>query len=235
MIEFWRGYGILLLYLALCASSALVYRKFGNPPREVFRKILHLILLFSLIFWIYAFPNWQSSVLAIAVFVAMVFPILSILQKIKGYSEMLTERKRGEIRNSLVVVFFMFAAVIAVCWGLLGDKILVFACIYAWGFGDAAAALVGKRYGKHIITGKLVEGRKSIEGTIAMFSVSFAVVVTILLIRGGLQWYGYIPAAILTAAACAAVELYTRGGYDTITCPFAASAVILTLVRVFAV
>ena len=128
----------------------------------------------------------------------------------------------------------MFSVVIAVCWGIIGDKTLVFACIYAWGFGDGAAALVGKRFGKHFVTGRFVERRKSLEGTAAMFAVSFVVVMTILLIRGGLKWYGYVPIASLTAAVCAAVELYTLGGYDTITCPFAAGLVILPLVRVFA-
>ena len=234
MPEFLRGFGILFLYLAVCVSAALIFRKRASPPHEVFRKTLHLILLLSLIVWVYAFPDWKTSLFAIAVFVVITYPVLSVLQRIKGYSELLTERKHGEIRNSLIVVFVMFAVVIAVFWGVVGDKTLVFACIYALGFGDAAAALVGKRFGRHYVTGRLVEGQKSLEGTAAMFVVSFAAVVTILFIRGGLRWYGYIPTAALTAAVCASVELYTPRGYDTITCPFAAGAVILPLVQVLA-
>ena len=235
MSAFLSGFGAILVYFALCVGAVLIFRRYGNPKHEVFRKTLHLILLLSLFVWVFAFPDWKTSCFAIVVFVVIVYPVLSVLQGIKGYSELLTERKPGEIRNSLLVVFGMFAVVIAVCWGYMGDKALIFACIYAWGFGDAVAALVGKRFGRHFITGRFVEGRKSLEGTAAMFTVTFVVVAGILLMRGGIQWYGYLTIAALTAVVCAAVELFTRGGYDTITCPIAAGLVILPLVRVLTI
>ncbi len=103
--------------------------------------------------------------------------------------------------------------------------------MFAWGLGDAAAALVGKRFGRHYIEGKLVEGRKSLEGTLAMFAVSFLSVLMVLLLHGSLAWYGCVQTAALTAAACAVVELYTKGGMDTLTCPFAAAFIMIPLVR----
>ena len=45
----------------------------------------------------------------------------------------------------------MFMLAVGVCWGRLGDRNLALASIFAWGPGDAAAALVGKRYGKNKI------------------------------------------------------------------------------------
>ncbi|MDD3654840.1 MAG: hypothetical protein PHO01_11810 [Desulfotomaculaceae bacterium] len=166
---------------------------------------------------------------------AMVFPILAFAERIPGYAELLIERKRGEIKNSLVVVFIMFAVLICVCWGWQGEKYLVIASVFAWGLGDAAAALVGKRFGRHYIEGKLVEGRKSLEGTLAMFVVSFVSVLIVLLANGTVEWYGYVPIAAVTAAVCAVVELYTKGGMDTITCPFAAAAIMIPLVRLWGV
>ncbi|MEL7609309.1 MAG: phosphatidate cytidylyltransferase [Bacillota bacterium] len=228
--EFFTGLAILIGYFLASASGALLLRRFVIVPTEVFRKILHLIVLFSLLVWVYAFKTWWVSALSAVVFAVMIFPILTLGERIKGYSELLTERKSGEIKHSLILVFGMFAAMIGICWGWLGDKLLVLTCVFAWGFGDAAAALVGKRFGRNFLEGKLIEGRKSIEGTIAMFAVSFLSVITVLLFRGGLPWYGYIPIAILTAAACAVVELYTLNGYDTVTCPFAAASVIIPLV-----
>ena len=107
--------------------------------------------------------------------------------------------------------------------GLLNLKYLVIASVFAWGFGDAAAALVGKRFGQYYIEGKLVEGKKSLEGTFAMFVVSFISVFIILIAYSSLNWYSYLLIAIITAAVSAVVELYTKGGMDTLTCPLAAA------------
>jgi len=152
-----------------------------------------------------------------------------LAEKLNCYSELLTERKSGEIKCSLVLVFSMFAVLNSICWGWLGERWLVLTCICAWGFGDAAAALIGKKYGKHYLEGKLIEGRKSVEGTFAMFTVSFISVLIVLLINANVAWYISLIIAALTAAVSSTVELYTRNGMDTITCPFAAAAVILPL------
>ncbi len=235
MLEFITGYGILLIYFAVCASAALLLRRFVSVHMEVFRKTLHLILLGSILVFTYAFMTWWISAMAAVVFIVMVYPILVFAERIPGYSELLTERKCGEIKSSLVVVFSMFAVLICVCWGWIGEKYLVIASVFAWGLGDAAAALVGIRLGRHYIEGRLIEGRKSLEGTLAMFVVSFISVLIVLLANGTAEWYGYIPIAAVTAAVCAAVELYTKGGMDTLTCPFAAAAVLISLVRLWGV
>jgi dolichol kinase len=227
--EFFIGFSILIGYFVLCVIGLLLVRKFFNVQSERFRKTLHIVLLFSLLILIYAFKTWWISALVSIIFTIIVFPLLSFGERFKGYSELLTERKKGEIKLSLILVFGMFTVIISICWGWLNDKILAIASIYAWGFGDGVAALVGKRFGKNFLEGKLIEGRKSVEGTVAMFVVSFLSVFIILLIRGGLPWHGYILISIVTAAVCAVVELYTLNGYDTVTCPFAAAAIMLPL------
>jgi phytol kinase len=233
MIEFLQGFGILCGYFFVCASVALLLRRFARIPSEVFRKILHIILLCSLFVWIYAFQTWWIASLAALIFIAIVFPLLSLAEKLDCYSELLTERRNGEIKHSLILVFSMFAILNSICWGWLGERWLVLACICAWGFGDAAAALIGKKYGRHYLEGKLIEGRKSVEGTLAMFTVSLISVLIVLLINGNVAWYTSLTIAVLTAAASSVVELYTRKGMDTVTCPFAAAAVLLPLVHLW--
>ena len=235
MIEMLQGLGIIGGYFLLCAAGALLLRRLVRIPAEVFRKLLHLILLCSLFAWVYAFQTWWVSSLAALVFVAVVFPLLLLAEKAPGYSELLTERKSGEIKRSLVLVFGMFAVLNSVCWGWLGQRWLVLACVCAWGFGDAAAALVGKKFGRRFLEGKLIEGRKSVEGTLAMFAVSFIAVLAAILINTPVTWYAGLSIAAVTAAASAAVELYTRHGMDTITCPFAAAAVLLPLLHAWGV
>jgi dolichol kinase len=177
----------------------------------------------------YAFGTWWIAVTASVIFIVMVFPILQYAERIPGYSNLLTERKKGEIKKSLVIVFIMFSILISVCWGWLNLKYLVIASVFAWGFGDAAAALVGKRFGQYYIEGRLVEGRKSLEGTFAMFVVSFISVIVILAAYSSLNWYSYLLISLVTAAVSAVVELYTKGGMDTLTCPLASAFTMILL------
>ena len=231
--ELFRGLGIIILYFIVLAGLALTVKQFVKIPKEVFRKTLHLILLGSLFGWIYAFETWWIAVGAILGFLIIVFPILHLAERYRGYSELLVERNTGEIKRSLVAVCVMLAVLITVCWGLFGQKYLVIASVSAWGLGDAAAALVGKRFGKRYIEGKFVEGKKSLEGTLAMFVVSFISVLIILLAEGSLKWHGYIPVSLATAAVSAVVELYTKGGMDTLTCPLAAASILIPLVHLW--
>ena len=221
----------ILIYFIVCATSAILLRVLTKIEDEVFRKLLHMILLGSLFVWMEAFPTWQSAAASALIFAALVYPILWFAERFKGYSKLVTERKSGELKSSLLVVFFMYAVVVAICWGWFDDRMLALASIYAWGFGDAAAALVGKRFGKHKIGGKIIQGRKSFEGTTAMFIVSLISVFTILTLRGGLMWYETLVSSVVVAAVSAVVELYTLNGIDTITCPVAAMVVLIVLLR----
>ena len=229
--DFWAGWVRLIAYFVGCAAAALMMRHLAKVPAEVFRKTLHMILLGSIFVLTYAFETWRAAAAAALGFACLVYPLLALGERLPGYSKLLTERRRGEIKRSLIVVFGMFAALISVCWGWLGEKYLVIASVLAWGLGDAAAALVGKRFGRHALLGRLVEGRKSGEGTLAMFAVSFLTVMAVLLASSAMAWYSYAPISAATAAVCAVVELYTRGGMDTLTCPFAAAAVLIPLIR----
>ena len=122
----------------------------------------------------------------------------------------------------------MFSLVILVCWGIFNDKYLVLLSIFAWGFGDALAALIGTKFGKH----KLYK-KKSYEGTIAMFVTSFISVFTILLFRGVIPWYFNLIVAFVTALVATTVELFTPNGLDTATCPIASMLSTLLMLFIF--
>ena len=223
----------MIAYFVLLAGAALLCRFMIKIPDEVFRKFLHCILLGSLLVFVFGFETWWVSALTALGFAAVVYPILAFFERFKAFSKVTTERRKGELKTSLLLVFAMFAAVIAVCWGWLGDRYLVLASVYAWGFGDAAAALVGKRRGKHKITWKDTDGKKSAEGSAAMFVTSLVSVGIVLVCRGGLPAVGYIVVPVVTAAASALVELYSKDGMDTVFCPLAAMAVLLPLTYLF--
>lgn len=233
MKEILSGAGIIILYVAVLATAAFLIRRFTHINDELFRKFLHLILIVALMFWPFVFEHWYAAAITALVFTALIYPLLVLFGRIKAFSKFVSERKKGEFKSSMLWVLLMYAVVVAVCWGWRGERLLTIATVSAWGYGDAAAALIGKRFGRHFIEGKHIEGRKSVEGSLAMFCTSFACVLTVLLIRGGMAWYEYLLTALVTATVTAVVELYSLHGSDTVTCPFAAMAVILPLTWLF--
>ena len=63
-----------------------------------------------------------------------------------------------------------------------------------------------------------------------MFVISLVSVASVLLVRGGMGFAWTWGIAALTSAVVTFTELVTPGGYDTISCPFAAAAVLIPAV-----
>ena len=232
MQEFLNGALSFILYIIPAAIIALFSRKLIKIPDELFRKILHFILLGAYIPLIFAFEKWWMASGFAVILIIILYPFLSLVEKIPAFSEFLNQRREGEIKNSMVLAVSMMALSTFVCWGIFGDRFFVLACVYAWGVGDAFAALFGKRFGKHKIKLPFADKNKSIEGTAAMFTTSAVSVFTVLMIRGGMGIFECAVTAILAAAASAYVELCTKNGYDTFTCPAAAMAIILPMIKI---
>lgn len=233
MQELLMGTNTVLFYFAIAATTALLCRVLIRIPDELFRKILHCILLGSFPVFLFGFSVWKAASLEAVGFAVIVYPILAVLEHIDGFSKLTTERTHGELKQSLLLVFGMFAFIIAICWGYLDDRYLALASVYAWGFGDAAAALVGKKYGKHKIRWKHTDGKKSVEGSCAMFLVSLISVTIILLLRGGLPAAGYVVIPSVTALVSTLAELYSKNGNDTVICPVCAMTALIPLVYLF--
>jgi len=233
MQELMEGTKAVLLYFLIAATSALGARMLIRIPDELFRKMLHCILLGSLPVFLFGFETWWMAAGEAVGFALIVYPLLAFLDRFPFFEKLTTERKHGELQQSLLLVFGMFAVVMAICWGWLNDRYLAMASIFTWGFGDAAAALVGKKYGKHKILWKFTDKKKSFEGSGAMLLTAFATVVLVLTLRGGfsLPVIGLIalPVALVSTLA----ELYSKNGNDTVICPLCTMAALLILVAAF--
>ncbi len=231
MQEFIHGSGILLLYFALAASAALILRRLIRIPDELFRKLLHFILQASYILFISAFQTWWISSLFGMLIVAVAYPIFLWMGRYPGFSSFVNERKKGEFKNSLILAFVMLSVCNAVCWGWLGDKYFVLACMYAWGIGDGFAALIGKRYGRHKIKMRFADPHKSLEGSAAMLITSALSVLLVLLIHGHAGPAACIVVPLAGAGIATLTEMVTPNGLDTITCPAAAMLVMIPLMK----
>ncbi len=70
----------------------------------------------------------------------VIYPLLALVEHEKWYGRFFVQKSPGEIRRSLLMLFFMFAAVIAAAWGIFGNPHIAAASILMWGMGDASAA-----------------------------------------------------------------------------------------------
>ena len=229
MQAFLHGAGIVLLYFLIAATTMIILRRLLRIPDELFRKLLHYVLQASYLLFVGAFDAWWMSALLGLLIVALVYPILQWAGRFPGFSRFVNERKKGEFKSSLVLAFVMLAVCITVCWGLLGDKYFGVACMYAWGIGDGAAALVGKRFGKHKLKLPFVDPHKSVEGSLAMFVSSAAAVLLVMLFHGHASPLACVIVPLAGAGAAAIVEMMTPNGMDTVTCPVAAMLVMIPL------
>ena len=110
---------------------------------------------------------------------------------------------------------------ISIFWGGSGREHLYIAigAIMAWGPGDAVAAIVGKNMGKHKLRGKHIEGTKSVEGSVGMAIAAFVCLLPVLLLMSALPWYVSVIFALVIAPVASITELFTKGGWDTVTVP----------------
>ena len=214
------GIKYFLVYMFSLAGVVFLINRIFALPKELFRKLLHFIAFSSVIVMIYAAKNWISASLVPVFVIMLMYPGLSLAEKDKRFTELVVERRKGELKSSLLQLFGTIALIITISWGFLGHKELAVAAILMWGFGDAAAALIGKRFGKHkVLRFKHVDHKKSWEGTAAMSIVAFAFGIASLMIIGNIPIVYCVIAVIIAAPLAAITELVTKNGYDTVTVP----------------
>lgn len=227
------GLKILLGYLISVVALLLLVKRFVKVPQELTRKVLHLMIATSVFVWLYAYRTWYVSAISAAALAAVLYPLLTLVEQHPWYSKFLSERRVGEVKKSMVVFFLMMVVLITVFWGWLGpgSKYIIVVAVMAWGFGDAAAALIGKAYGRYYITSRFVEGKKTVEGTVSMYAMSLLAIFITTLFYTGKPWFICLGIGLLVAPASALVELYTRRGMDTITVPLAVAGAVSVLVK----
>ena len=194
-------------------------------PGYIFRKLLHIVAFVSLVVMTINAGTWQAAAITSVVFALVVYPILTLFENTQFYDRLFVQKKKGEVKISLLLLFIMYAVLIAFCWGLLGKPYIAVAAILMWGVGDAAAAIVGIRFGKHKIKWRIADGKKTWEGTAAMFAFALVSGIVGLLCTGEVTLAQSIIYPIIAAPFAALTELVSKGGNDTVTVPVAVTLV----------
>ena len=222
---------VLATYIVPALLILVPVRFLTRLPSFIFRKLLHFIAFTGVSLMILAAGSWQAAALTSILIAAALYPVLALLERATWYEKLLVQKTPGEIKRSLLLLFFMFAVLISVAWGLFDQPHLAAAAIIMWGTGDAAAALIGVPFGRHKVRSRFTDGKKSWEGSIAMLTVSFLSGLIILLFAQKLA----LPQALLLAAVGALLgtvaELFSPSEYDTVTVPVVIVSVLLLLIR----
>ena len=220
---------VFLVYIVPLLLVLLPIRFLTRLPSFVFRKLLHIVAFTSVSLMILTTESWQAAALTSVLIAVALYPVLSALEHAPWFQRLFVQKSPGEIKRSLLLLFFMFAALISVSWGLFDQPILAAAAILMWGAGDAAAALVGIPCGKHKVRSRFTDGKKSWEGSLAMLAVSFLSAVTVLLFVQKLPLPQVLVMSALGSVLGAATELFSPSEYDTATVPVVIAAVLLLL------
>ena len=218
-------------YLTAVFVLPLAIGAFTQLPIEVVRKAQHVAYALSMFLLLGLFEHWYLAVAAAFALPLVAYPVLALWERHPSYRRLLTDRSAGggELRRQMMYVQLAFAVLIAVFWGGLGPdwRPLVAAAAMVWGFGDAAAALVGTLVGRHSVRHRDVERAKTYEGTAAMIAAGAAATFFTLALYGGAPWWVSLGAAVLVAPVAGVVELFSRRGFDTLTVPFASAAALV--------
>jgi phytol kinase len=225
------GSGLAILwsyYLVTLLAVPIALKALTRAPDEVVRKVQHVAYALSIFLLLGLFERWTQALAAVGGLALLAFPALWLWERHASYRRLLTDRsaRGGEMRRQLLLAVLVFSVLIASFWGWLGPawRPAIAVVVMVWGFGDAAAALVGRFRGRRRVVHRLIEGAKTIEGTVAMVVAGAIAAFVTLIGYGEASWWVSLLAALSLAPVAAAVELFSRRGSDTVTVPLATAA-----------
>jgi dolichol kinase len=221
-----------LCYLYIIFAIVLTGKISHRLPKTLARKFLHIMIgnfIFVIPFFtLNTFPvNFPFFVAAPFIFLTFLVSPLSPLKSLRLRMSGLVDVTGGGHPFGLV----LYAVSYTLLALFFSDKPYILAAgIIPLAYGDAAASLVGQKFGKHQYN---VLGKKSLEGSIGMFIVCFLVLFTSYLFFGypyALSTLNFAVAAFAVAVVATIFEAVTPKGLDNLTVPLCSAIVFLLLI-----
>jgi phytol kinase len=202
-------------------------RRWRKYPTDFTRKLVHI----GAGMWIWGvlllFDHWWLAIIPTGTFIVF----NAIFLRFRIFSAM--DPREGA---TLGTVYFAFSCTLLLAtfhegWEQgfpRGYEYLAMAGIMAMTWGDAFAAIIGKRFGTHtyrIIGG----GKRSIEGSIACFAATFIAVAVTLAILSPRSLPLLLISALTAAILATLLEATSPGGMDNLTVPIGVTIALLFL------
>ncbi len=204
----WGSLAISIYILALFGTTELVGR-FTDAPTEWTRKMAHVGSGFCVL----AFP-WLVSHTVSVLMLALSFSSVLVFGRVTGLLGSIhnVERSTGG------VYYYPFAVLLV--WVLSsGDPLLYCLPLAIMAVADTGAAIVGTRSGQTQF--KVMDGTRSVEGSMAFFSLAFSLCLMGCAIAGRPTWPDLLLVTLVVAALTTAVEAISVRGSDNILIPYA--------------
>ncbi len=206
------GTGFLLIF-----AAAELWRRYGNPPVEWSRKFVHftgglLVLAFP---WIFT-SRWSVLVL-VSVFSVLIWGTrrAGLLRSVHG----VTRESHGSLFYPLAVVILFAIAYDQPAFYLASALALV--------VSDTAAALLGSTYGRTRYD--VEQDRRSIEGSVSFFLVTFLAVHVTLLLMTEVDRSVSVLVAVQVASVVTLFEGISLHGSDNLLVPLVTYHLLLRL------
>jgi dolichol kinase len=201
--------------------------KILHISRKASRKFLH-VMIGNLPFIIPFFSANIYPVLVAAPFVLVTFlvspysPFRGVGKKMKGLADITEEG------HHFGLILYAFSYTLLALF-FASKPYVIAAGILPMAYGDAAASMVGERYGRRKYR---LMADKSLGGSAAMFFISFSSFTLSLVFFSLLypfSFFGKISAAIAVAAVATIVEGFSPMGFDNLTVPILSALTFLLL------
>ncbi len=207
--------GVSFVYVVAVVGAAEGLRRGGVVSFDLSRKIIHI-----------GVGTWvlPTVLLFHSGFVAAAPPAVFVVLNVLSLRGKWTRAMDAEAGSNIGTVLFplSFMILLLVLWNLAGGKAAIAAGILSLAWGDAAAALIGKAWGRHRY--RVGEGWRSFEGSAAMFAFSALGIAVAGLVVGP---HAYRAGAVLAAAVLATLlEAGSRRGLDNLLVPIGTAALL---------
>lgn len=214
--------GLIITYaysFGLLIITTLI-QKWRGYPQEFTRKIVH-VGAGMWVFGLYAlFTNWYWGVFPIATFI--VFNYISYKFKLVKAMD-LSDSSPG------TVYFVVAITVLLSAFWPRGQFWIAAAGIMAMTWGDAFAAIIGRKFGRRpYFIGK---HRRTYEGSLAMFAFAFIAITLVLsLFNTGLDWFQILGFSLIVSLIATFLEAVSLSGLDNIFVPIGTSMALYALI-----
>lgn len=209
----WLQLAVVSVWVGVILLIAGLINRFSSKDPEIIRKIVHIgtgnVILLA---WWLHIPAWvgiTASILAsIVTLLSYQFPILPGINSVG--------------RKSLGTFFYAVSIGVLVAWfWSINQPHYAVLGILVMTWGDGFAALIGQRFGKHTYT--LWGTKKSWEGSLTMFLVSYIVSSSILLAVQGNNLPTWLV-SLTIASVATALEAFSLYGIDNLSVPIGSAA-----------
>lgn len=214
----WLAVIVSFLYVFAVLGIAEALRRAFRLPVEFTRKVVHV----GVGMW-----AWGTAALFTDKWFAIIPPVAFVALNYLSYRRALFTAMETGDKSNLGTVYFpiAFAAIILLFFDV--SKPFMVAALMPMTWGDAFAAIIGKRYGRRHYALLDARSQRSVEGSLAMFACSFLSVAVTLLVFGAPLGVAAAFAMVMALLATIA-EAVSPAGLDNLVVP-ASSALVYPL------